>query len=275
MLPLSFHRTFVPERRLITALIEYAALGEEGTLHEISKETGIPMGQFTGKMPAILDYCKGMGLVTVEDGSTKRYTKPVLTSFGESVYLNDRFLGEELTQWMAHLNLCRSDIGAKVWNKVFADGTGILGFSFSNYQLENYLVSHFGKSKKTRTGPLLATYLDDAAFGRAKVLRVDDDTIIRSKAPIISTWATAYSALILELFQAFFPGQFQVTITDFARKTLLLNICMWQEADVDSVLSLMEMKGFISVDRQIRPWVIEKRASCQTIWPLIFDDIAL
>ena len=45
MLPINFHKTFVPERRLIGELLHYAALGKEGDYQEISSETGIPMGK--------------------------------------------------------------------------------------------------------------------------------------------------------------------------------------------------------------------------------------
>ncbi|HHV08313.1 MAG TPA: DUF4007 family protein [Firmicutes bacterium] len=272
MLSLNFHRTFIPERRLVSALLEYVALGKEGTLHQISEETGIPMGKSTGKMPAILEYCKGMGLLTVEPGTKRKYKKPVLTPFGEAVYLNDRLLGEEMTQWLAHLNLCRPDIGALIWNMVFVKGIKVLGYSFSSNQLENYLISHFGEGAKSRTGPLLSVYTDDAALGRAKILQVDGGSVILNKAPITSTWETAYSAIILELLQTFFPGQFQVTITDFATKTGLFEMCLWQENDVETMLSFVERKGFISIDRQIRPWIIEKKASCEDVWPLIFAD---
>jgi hypothetical protein len=53
MLPLNFHKTFIPERRLIAALLEYAALNKQGDYQNISKETGIPMGKSSGKVPAI------------------------------------------------------------------------------------------------------------------------------------------------------------------------------------------------------------------------------
>lgn len=272
MLPLNFHQTFVPERRLITALMEYAASGQEGTLYQMSEQTGIPMGKSSGKMPAILNYCKGMGLIAVSRKDDQRI-KPTLTPFGNTVYLSDRYLGEELTQWLVHLNLCRRDVGAVLWNRVFGEGTRTLGISFSCPKLEEYLVSHFGRSKKTRTGPLLATYRDDAALARAGILRFENDVITRNKAPIKSTWATAYSALMLEMFEAFFAGQFQVTVTDFAEETLLFDICLWQESDIDSMLSLVQNRGFVSVDRQIWPWVIEKRANSESVWRVIFDSI--
>ena len=173
-----------------------------------------------------------------------------------------------------HLNLCRPDIGAVVWHKVFVAGTKILGFSFTVPQLEAYLTNHYGHSSKGRTGPLLSVYTDDAALGRARVLQIsDDNTITRKRAPIISSWAAAYSALMLELLNTFFPGQFQVTLTDFAERTGLFQMCSWQETDVEIALSLLEKKGFVSIDRQIRPWIIEGRANYKNVWPLVYAKI--
>ena len=54
MLSLSFHLTFAPERRYLAALLEYAALGKSGSMREMADDTGIPMGESTGKLPA---YC--------------------------------------------------------------------------------------------------------------------------------------------------------------------------------------------------------------------------
>ena len=53
MLPINFHKTFTPERHLLSALVEYAALGKEGNFREISVATGIPR-RIVGKVPAIL-----------------------------------------------------------------------------------------------------------------------------------------------------------------------------------------------------------------------------
>jgi len=43
--------------------ISSAAGENEGTDQEISAETGIPTGQSSGKASAMLDYCRGMGLI--------------------------------------------------------------------------------------------------------------------------------------------------------------------------------------------------------------------
>ena len=60
-LPVTFHQTFTPERAHIAALLRYAASGKTGTDPEISAETGIPTGASSRKVPAMLDYCQGMG----------------------------------------------------------------------------------------------------------------------------------------------------------------------------------------------------------------------
>lgn len=273
MLPINFHKTFIPERRLIAALLDYAALGKEGNFIEISSETGIPMGKSTGKVPAILDYARGMGLIELVNKKASSKKKPVLTSFGKVVYWEDKFLGEQIIQWLAHMNLCRSDIGAKTWYEVFAKGRNTLGTNFTRRQLEDYLISVCGAGKD-RTGPLVSAYTEDAALGRSRVLAVAGEKVTRKKAPILDAYAVPYSAYILSLLEAFFPGQGQVTFSDFNSTTLWFDVCLWNQSDIEYVFSLVEQKGYISIDRQMHPWVIEKKAMADEVWPHICDDMA-
>lgn len=92
MLPINFHKTFVPERRLIGSLLQYAALGKEGDYRQIAAETGIPTGESTGKVPAVLDYSRGMGLVVLAGAQPSLIKRPILTPFGRAVYTMDRNL---------------------------------------------------------------------------------------------------------------------------------------------------------------------------------------
>lgn len=272
MLPLNFHKTFIPERHLIAALLDYAALGKSGDLHEIADATGIPMGKSTGKMPAIIDYASGMGLITLYPGDEKGVKIPKLTSLGRGVYLEDKYLSEETSQWIVHMNLCRPDIGAKVWHETFNKGRNIIGGSFTPDQLEEYLVSIFGAGNN-RTGPLLRTYWDDVALAKARVIEKREETIVRLKAPLYDVFALSYSAFVLDLMEKFFPGQNQVTLTDLQSKTGWFNICFWLENDIEKVCLLMERTGHISIDRQRHPWIIERLRSADEIWPHIWDDL--
>lgn len=271
MLTVNFHKTFIPERSLISAMLSYAALGNQGDYQQISMETGIPMGNSTGKVPAILDYARGMGLIEISKlpNGVKR---PAVTAMGRFVYQEDRLLGEEIIQWLIHMNLCRSDIGAAAWQAVFAKGRGSLGSSFDKEQLERYLIGVFGDGNN-RTGPMLATYLDDAALKRCGALVVNGNQISRRKAPIRDSYAFPYAAYLLQLMEDFFTGQNQVTLSDFQVGTAWFDVCLWSDDEVEKILKIVERKGFLSVDRQMRPWILEKRARADQAWEHIFDDL--
>lgn len=271
MLPINFHKTFIPERNLVSSLLHYTARGGQGDYQEISADTGIPMGKVIGKVPAIMDYARGMGLIEVENLPQAK-KRPRLTDFGRVVYLEDCTLGEEIVQWLLHLNLCRSDIGSLVWHQTFAQGRRSLGSSFSKEQLETYLCESFGEGRN-RTGPLLLTYTDDAALKRCGAIYSDGGTAIRRKAPLLGSFALPYSAFFLQLMEQFCPGQNQVTLTDFDAATMIFDICLWNETDIERALNLIEKKGYITVDRQMHPWILEKRAVAVNVWDRIFDDL--
>ena len=136
-LPFNFHQTFIPERVYLSAMLSFAAAEKDGTVQEISAQTAIPMGKSSGKTPAILDYCCGMGLLTMplKAGAAK---SPRLTPFGRVVLLEDKFLKQPLTQWLAHLHLCRPDAGALAWFLTFVKARKSLGDSFTPEQLESF-----------------------------------------------------------------------------------------------------------------------------------------
>lgn len=272
-LPVNFHKTFVPERRLIAALLEYAAKGKSGTYAEIAADTGIPMGKSSGKVPAVLDYARGMGLIDLEPGRDRSIRKLSLTAFGKVVFDEDRLLGRTITQWLAHLHLCLPDTGAAAWYKVFAEGRTTLGGSFSAQQLEDYLVSYFGPGRN-RTGPLIRTYLDDAALARASVLRRQSDIVIREKAPLLDEFSLPYAAFFLSLLQDRFADQFQITVTDLNEKVRCFDSCLWGDSEMADALALVERTGFISIDRQMRPWILERRADANQVWVRIYDEVA-
>lgn len=272
-LPINFHRSFKPERRHLGALLRYAALGRQGTLQEIAAETGIPTGKSSGKVGPTLDYATAMGLIEPMEGRPEAVKRPVLTPLGRVVYSGDPHLGHELTQWLVHMNLCRGDLGAAAWHAVFALGRQELGSSFTRLRLEAYLVERFG-SDNQRTGPLVTTYTDDDALGGARILVDQGDKLVRRKAPALDAYSIAYSGMILALMEAHFPCQGQVTFSDFNDQTRWFDICLWDQADLERVSLAVERRGCVTVDRQRRPWILEKNAAADNVWPRLYDDLA-
>jgi len=253
--------------------LKFAASGSEGTDQEISDCTGIPVGKSDGKVPAIVSYSSGMGLVRVTPGTYKSSRKISVTEFGRSVLLEDTFLSEPLSQWIAHLHLCRRFGGAETWFQVFADGFEILGSRFSENQVENYLASRLGGRNRSLTGPLLRTYSEPAAFGNSQILIGSVDSFSRNAAPLLPCFRLAYSAFFLSLWEDFFPKERQITLSDFESKTYWARSHGWRERDLKKALTMIKETGAISLDTHIWPYALLKLQSQAHYWRLIYDEM--
>lgn len=272
-LPRNFHKTFKPERQYINAMLKFAASGQEGDYQSISTATGIPTGTSSGKVPAILDYCRGMGLVRLTGQERYAVKKPVLTPFGRIVLLEDPFLKIGVSQWIAHLNLCSPITGADVWYQTFFRGTQALGMSFERAQLDAHLNVIYGVERAGLIGPLIGTYEDDAALRTCGALSETAGKVVRKPAPISDEFGLAYGAWLLQLMTEHFPGTGQVPITGLDSRSGWRTIPGWDIGSHQRVLGLVERKGLISVDRHMEPWLLRPVASVDSTWKRIFDDL--
>ena len=271
-LPRNFHRTFKPERQYINALLRYAASGQEGDYQAIAAATGIPTGASTGKVPAILDYCRGMGLVRSAGQERSAVKKPALTPFGRVVLLEDPFLKMAVSQWIAHLNLSGPLSGADVWYNTFMAGTQSLGMTFPRARLVAHLSLLYGVDKGGLIGPLIGTYEDDAAFRLCGALSEDGEVVARKPAPIADEFGLAYGAWILELMANHFPKEGQVSVTELDVRAGWKTIPGWDVSGLQRALELIERKGLIEVDRHMEPWLL-RAAAGEDAWKRIYDDL--
>ncbi|MEW6378861.1 MAG: DUF4007 family protein [bacterium] len=273
-LPRNFHKTFIPERQYIHAMLRYAASGKAGDYQEISAVTGIPTGVSSGKVPAILDYCRGMGLVRLAGGEQPGIKRPELTPFGRIVLLEDPYLKERVTQWIAHFNLCGPLMGADVWYYAFFDGTQALGMSFPREKLAEYLALVYSTQQSGLIGPLVRMYEDEASFKNCGVLSSDNNDIIsRQQAPTADEFGFAYGAWMLQLMDEHFPKVGQVTVTELDAKAGWRTIPGWDISNVQRVLYLIERKGIIEVDRHMDPWILRRKATAEEMWCRIYNDL--
>jgi hypothetical protein len=273
-LPFSFHQTFVPERTYLSSMLRFAASGKQGDHQTIASETGIPMGKKAGKAPAILDYCRGMGLIEILADRNAIKT-PSLTPFGRIVLLEDSHIAESLTQWLAHFHLCRPIGGAEAWFLVFAKGRKRLGDSFARKQLEDLLQEETGHRLQTSLiGPLIRTYTDPAALAKTGLLEeLQPETIQRRSAPTVKEFARGYAAWMAHLMEVHFVNERQVTVKDLDDITFWGEIGGWTPNQCDQILNLIQSVGVIDVDRQMRPWVITRLCPSSEVWPNIFRDL--
>jgi len=274
-LPRNFHKSFKPERQYIAAMMKFAASGYSGNFQRIADETGIPMGASSGKVPAILDYCRGMGLLDLSNDRVKSSTKePKLTNFGRAVYLEDPYLKCEITQWISHMNLCKRYTGADVWFETFFQSALTLGTSFRRDQFEQHLSVVYGHHKgRNLIGPMIGMYQDSASFKRCGAIDDIDGRIVKRSAPIVEELVLGYGAWILQLIEEFFLEQCQVPITQLDQVCGWSTIPVWSSSDIQVILDLLTKKGVISLDRSMEPWLIQPRMSSTKAWENIYSDM--
>ena len=272
-LPRNFHRTFKPERQYITAMLRFAASGGEGDIQAIGAATGIPTGASTGKVPAILDYCRGMGLIRLAGQERSAAKRPELTPFGRSVLLEDPYLKVNISQWIAHLNLCGPVTGADVWYLTFFAGTQSLGMTFERGKLESHLSLAYGIDKNGLIGPLIGMYEDDAAFRVCGALSESSNSIVRKPAPITEEHCYGYGAWMLQLIADHFPTSAQVSTTELDAKAGWRTIPGWDVGNHQRVLELIERKGLLEVDRHMEPWLLRPKISTEVAWKRIYDGL--
>ncbi len=272
-LPRNFHRTFKPERQYIHAMLQFAASGQDGDYQKIAAATGIPTGTSSGKVPAILDYCRGMGLIRLLGTTRSATKKPELTLFGRVVLLGDPYLRNSLTQWLAHINLCSPLTGADVWYRVFFEATHVLGPHFSRRELQSYLASVYGTNRSGLIGALIGSYEDEAAFKACGVITECEGKIIRESAPVIGEFGIGYGAWIIQLIGDHFPKQRQVPVTDLDAVAGWRAIPGWDTATGVRALELIERKGLIEVDRHMEPWLIFSKTDLEVAWEGIYNEI--
>ena len=272
MLPRNFHLTFKPERQYIRELLRFAAAGESGDYQYISKYTGIPMGESSGKVPAIFDYCRGMGLIKYYIQQRSKIKTPELTDFGRTVFRDDPFLKLEVTQWIAHFNLCNPITGAEIWNYTFQRILKNLGNKIQREELDHQLNLILGINNKNSIGPMVGMYEDQAAFFNCGVLSEKDGYILRKIAPIKDELVRGYGAWISQLIMDNFPDNLQVTINELEVKSGWRSISGWTNPNSLRILELIEKKGIVRIDRQMSPWIIQANATIDQNWKNIYLD---
>ena len=273
-LSLTFHQTFIPERLYITSFLRFVANGNTGTDQDISEKTGIPVGRSTGKVPAIINYCKGMGLIFVEQKNSAVSRKFYLTSFGRSILLEDANLSEDLSQWLVHLHLCRRNSGAELWYLGISKGYELFGTEFTEQELTAHVERVWGTKNRSVLGPLIRTYEEQASFKTAGVFTRTGKVIKRLPAPLLSSFRIGYSALLLSLWDDHFPDENQVTLIDFERKTYWQRMAGWDSRQNEIALEMVQEAGAIRIDKQMRPWILRRCTDTNKLWPSLYDELA-
>lgn len=259
-LKLNFPQDCLPERTLLARLLGFAAKGGHGDKQQISEATGIPTGKSTGKVEPMLHYGCAMGLI--EARSARGVWHLQATELGQLVATQDPFLGEEVTQWVCHLLLCRRGGRdepprglADAWFTLFAEGGGRLGSRFTRDTFAEALRERHGETSALRglSGLVPRTYLEPGSFAALNALRLigagNDTYYERVCAPATRSLFPALTAALFLAWDRLFPGQQQVPLNDLLKVSRVLAVLHWRQGDAESWIGWMRTRHLIGLDQ--------------------------
>lgn len=260
-LPLNFPQTFLPDRRLLGALLPFAEHGGGGDKEAIGAATGIPTGKSTGKVEPMIRYAVGMGLISAE--KTGDDWRLDLTPLGAIVQREDPFLSEPVTLWLLHLLLSRRcghgipAVGvADPWFALFAEGWFRLGSRFSQADYRDFLRTRHGEKSylKSLSGLVPRMYAEDSSFAAIGALTLDDSMDgplwARVAAPAERAFFPAYAVYLHLLWDERHGDDRQLAFAELARDTHLTALLGWNETQVRRWLDWMADTGLVKIDRQ-------------------------
>jgi hypothetical protein len=247
--------------------MEFSAGRGQGDKNEISEATGIPTGTSSGKVEPTINYAQGMGLIQVERGRDSSFALS-LTDLGEEVFEQDRYLKEDVTQWLLHLMFCRREGGAEAWYKVFAEGDLPLGKKFSSEDISKYL-----HTTKENVSPLWRMYSNESGFTLCRVLEEEDGVLIRGVAPVSSYYYYAYAYFLLFLWEEHFPNDQQVSISDFEITTKAFSTLGFREVEANVLIDWMVNSGYLKVDRLTGEPLLLRLAGANKVTKSLYDNL--
>ena len=271
-LPVNLPRTFLPERRLLTQLMRFAAANGQGNRQDISDATGIPTGAQSGKVEPMLDYAQGMGIINAT--VHRSHWQLSLTTLGTVILREDPFLSEPLTAWLLHLMLCRrTGLStpargiADAWFTLFADSGFRLGNTFTQADYLAFLRERHGEKSylPSVSSIVLRTYFEEGCLNcsaqapaplaladpssRYTPRSIQNQRIIRQAAPLETAFFPAYSAYFCLVWDELFATETQLALDEFSRHSRFFTLLHWDDSSATTWLNWMSDHRLVQLDR--------------------------
>jgi hypothetical protein len=281
--PVNFPQTFLPDRRLLAQILQFAAGGGGGDKVAIGAATGIPTGESTGKVEPIIRYAECMGLVAVaKDGN---HWSLDATPLGRQVLAEDSFLSEPQTLWLLHLMLCRRHhlgvpaVGlGDAWFAVFCEAKYRLGGQLTAHAVHSLLVERYGDKGylKPLAGVILRTYQEEGCLARIPVLKADsgqDGACQRLVVPATPDMFPSYAAFLYLYWDELFPNDTQVALDTFTSEGRWIELFVWQESDMALFLDWMRDNQLLKVERYTGSPMITRLVGTKHVLGRIYRDL--
>lgn len=266
---MSFHSSFQPQLIYLAKILELAKQEYEGNKMDISKVTGIPTGESTGKVVPHIYYLQYMGLINSGINSGKY--KLSLTELGNIVYDEDKFLMEEITKLILHYYLTHEEIGAPQWSYLFREFPYVLNEKIDLSVIEEKGKLYFGKPLEI--GPLKGMY-STGDFSSLDLIEYSkgNEIIIKRCTPNMEAY-NLYAYTLLEDWERYYSNHDEITINAVIEKL------KWNkpfEFDYETTLEVLDeisASGYITINKQLNPITIIKNSQSKDIINLLYSDL--
>ena len=267
---LFFHETFQPELGYISKLLELGAEKFSGDKYKISEITGIPTGKEKGKVEPHIRYARYMGLI--EYSVTRGLYDLSLTRIGEEVLRQDKYLHEALTLWLLHYFISRREQGAPQWgflvhkaNKGFA--AELTSEFFSSMAQKEFDLS---STEITKAFGVVKNSYMSGCFSNIYYLDWNERIVFEEQREQIE-FEYLYAYALIDSWNYMFPEKKELTLLEVLDDLSFGKVFGLNDEDVDSVLSTLEERRIISINRQLFPITIVRTMGIEEIIGLIYS----
>ena len=267
---LFFHETFQPELGYISKLLELGAEKFSGDKYKISEITGIPTGKEKGKVEPHIRYARYMGLL--EYSITRGLYDLSLTRIGEEVLRQDKYLHEALTLWLLHYFISRREQGAPQGgflvhkaNKGFA--AELTSEFFSSMAQKEFDLS---STEITKAFGVVKNSYMSGCFSNIYYLDWNERIVFEEQREQIE-FEYLYAYALIDSWNYMFPEKKELTILEVLDDLSFGKVFGLNDEDVDSVLSTLEERRIISINRQLFPITIVRTMGIEEIIGLIYS----
>lgn len=266
---LNFHQTFRPEKQYIAAILELAEDATVRTVKEISSLTGIPNGESSGKVEPHIIYATYMGLISYEkkDGGYSLSRTPL----GETIYMEDPGLQENLTVLVCHSMMQRDNDGAPLWSTIIKRIMPLYRTGIKKEMLLKELVTPFdGKATTKNIAPFFGSF--DSFFDSMNLLSEEGDSIRINSLQYDKEFIYAYAIAFLTYWNEMYLGQDEITSIQ-VDELHFGEVFGWDMQLEYEVLEHLADKGIIRMNRQLMPYTILKLAEIEDLYCRLFSEL--
>ena len=259
-LPLNFAETFPPERLYLAKLLSFISkVSEKVSDQVISERTGIPTGIYSGKVKPTLNYLKGMWLIEPEGSWYK------LTPFGKAVVNTDVIFSQVTTQIACHVNICDKKDGALLYNQLFST------IKPSKVYKKNEIEKILSLPSKPLTA-LVGMYTNAEGFEKCRILKDDKTELTFNPIPQYDELIPVFGALIVHLYNKYFPNKGQISVDDFDAETSFRKFLGWSSDDQLRILDLLSSRGYVNLSAQLNPVVFSIKIDEDDAWAKMYSE---